>query len=94
MAVNPFMGRGGAGGVSVPLQLRQTAGGIAPQVTARGRQLQTAAPTIPRSSFAQGAANAEKSIDSYLKFQKETRQKQNRENVVKNLMSDLDAPTE
>tara|TARA_R100001129_G_scaffold118513_1_gene81966 strand:+ start:2894 stop:4378 length:1485 start_codon:yes stop_codon:yes gene_type:complete len=88
--VNPFMGRGGASGASIPLQLRQVASGasgIAPQVTARGRQLQTAAPTIPRNSFAQGAAAFNKLADDVVAQGKISRQKANRRAVVEGLMS-------
>lgn len=88
--VNPFMGRGGASGASIPLQLRQVASGasgIAPQVTARGRQLQTAAPTIPRNSFSQGAAAFNKLMDDVVAQDKISRQKANRRAVVEGLMS-------
>jgi|GEM_PF-6608356 len=88
MAVNPFMGRGGVG---VPLQLRQTGGAIAPQVTARGRQLQSSPPPIPQSSgVGAGMAGLGKALGDIAGVIKESRQQANRKALIDSLVSDTD----
>ncbi len=88
MAVNPFMGRGGVG---VPLQLRQTGGGIAPQVTARGRQLQSSPPPIPQGSgVGAGMTGLGKALGDIAGVIKESRQQANRKALIDSLVSDTD----
>lgn len=80
--------------MAVRVNVPQRQGGRGLQINpiqARGRQLQSAAPTAPKNSFQNAAAQIEKTIDGYIDFDKESRQKANRAKLVQSLVQEDDA---
>jgi hypothetical protein len=76
--------------MAVRVNVPQRQGGRGLQINpiqARGRQLQSAAPTAPKNSFQNAAAQIEKTIDGYIDFDKESRQKANRAKLVQSLVA-------
>lgn len=63
---------------------------MAPQITARGRQLQSSAPPIPKSGIGAGMAGLGKSLGEIADTIKESRQKANRKALIDSLVSDTD----
>tara|TARA_B100000427_G_scaffold35756_1_gene25925 strand:- start:2945 stop:4408 length:1464 start_codon:yes stop_codon:yes gene_type:complete len=64
---------------------------MAPQITARGRQLQSSAPPIPKSGIGAGMAGLGKSLGEIADTIKESRQKANRAKLVRSLVQEDDA---
>ncbi|MBK25878.1 MAG: hypothetical protein CME70_17895 [Halobacteriovorax sp.] len=60
---------------------------MAPQITARGRQLQSSAPPIPKSGIGAGMAGLGKSLGEIADTIKESRQKANRRKVVESIVA-------